>query len=134
MAILIQISNYLNKLVVEFQNTFISIAQVVFCHSESCLFFNSLVYSLLDDHWNNVFQDLSIEKPKDLLLEYFGILLVLDPEEIIYPVMLDEIIYILKLYRINSIKFKIIFLTLMILYVLFILVTSEIYTIQKRQI
>ena len=92
MAILIQISNYLNKLVVEFQNTFISIAQVVFCHSESCLFFNSLVYSLLDDHWNNVFQDLSIEKPKDLLQEYFEILLVLDPEDIIDPEMLDEII------------------------------------------
>ena len=45
-----------------------------------------------NDHWNNVIQDLSIEKPKDLLQEYFEILLVLDPEDIIDPEMLDEII------------------------------------------
>ena len=37
-------------------------------------------------------QDLSIENPKDLLQEYFEILLVLDPEDIIDPEMLDEII------------------------------------------
>ena len=45
-----------------------------------------------NDHWNNVIQDLSIEKPKDLLKEYFEILLVLDPEEIIDLEILDEII------------------------------------------
>ena len=49
-------------------------------------------YIHCNDHWNNVLQDSSIEKPKDLLIEYFEILENLDPEEIKDPDMLNEVL------------------------------------------